>query len=253
MSMEEIIKKIIAENGINFLENTDGFITEFEKIAPDMKKEKSILKLALEIGTADYFINVPENIMSIISSISLARDNMKGVLTENLIETIVSSMISAVITDSFKICGADSVMISEGFAESVKKNAEEVKQILSEKKCEYNSDDDFVIGSGVLSKYLGKGGDVVIPDSVKVIGRGAFAGFSQHYSTEDDDDGIEWHENNSCVGLVTVKIPESVEQIESEAFWGCKNLRKITMSRKTKFENNSFSECHPNIKIIYTD
>ena len=247
--MEEIIKKIIAENGMDFLKNTDKFIAEFEKIAPDMKKEKSILKLALEIGTADYFINIPENIMNIISSISLARDNMKGVLTENLIETIVSSMISAVIADSFKVCGADSVMISEGFAESVKKNAEEVKQILSEKK-EYNSD-DFVIGSGVLSKYLGKGGDVVIPDGVKIIGDSAFTKHKHNYNSRENR---EWGEISGCVALVSVTIPQSVEEIEENAFFGCRNLRKVTMSRKTKVANTAFNGCRKDIiKFEYTD
>lgn len=33
---------------------------------------------------------------------------------------------------------------------------------------------DFVIENGVLKKYLGNGGDVVIPDGVYEIGRSAF-------------------------------------------------------------------------------
>lgn len=34
---------------------------------------------------------------------------------------------------------------------------------------------DFVIENGVLKKYKGKGGDVVIPDSVTSIGKEAFS------------------------------------------------------------------------------
>ena len=35
---------------------------------------------------------------------------------------------------------------------------------------------DFVIENGVLKKYTGKGGDVVIPEDVKEIGENAFEG-----------------------------------------------------------------------------
>ena len=35
--------------------------------------------------------------------------------------------------------------------------------------------DEFVINAGVLEKYLGAGGDIVIPDGITAIGRNAFA------------------------------------------------------------------------------
>ena len=35
---------------------------------------------------------------------------------------------------------------------------------------------DFVIENGVLKKYVGSGGDVVIPEEVTAIGNGAFSG-----------------------------------------------------------------------------
>lgn len=37
-----------------------------------------------------------------------------------------------------------------------------------------SSDSDFVIKNGVLEKYTGKGGDVVIPNGVTNIGKYAF-------------------------------------------------------------------------------
>ena len=49
--------------------------------------------------------------------------------------------------------------------------------------------DEFVINEGVLEKYLGAGGDVVIPDGVEEIEAEAFA---------------------YCDGLTSVVIPDSV-------------------------------------------
>ena len=38
-----------------------------------------------------------------------------------------------------------------------------------------NNDSDFIIVDGVLTEYIGPGGDVVIPDGVKEIKLGAFS------------------------------------------------------------------------------
>ncbi len=65
---------------------------------------------------------------------------------------------------------------------------------------------DFDIQNGVLVKYKGKGGNVVIPNTVKSIGRVAFYG---------------------CQSLTNVTIPNSVESIGRVAFYGCWNLKTV--------------------------
>ena len=62
---------------------------------------------------------------------------------------------------------------------------------------------DFTIEDGVLIKYNGAGGDVVIPDGVKEIGSQAF-----------------WE----CIGMVSVTIPAGVTIIGDVAFYKCENL-----------------------------
>lgn len=69
-------------------------------------------------------------------------------------------------------------------------------------------DDEFEIEDGVLYKYHGTGGDIVIPKSVIVICDHAF---------ED------------CAGLTSVTIPPSVKLIGKDAFRNCTNLVEVDM------------------------
>jgi hypothetical protein len=67
---------------------------------------------------------------------------------------------------------------------------------------------DFVIENGVLKKYQGQGGDVVIPEGVTSIGDSAFTG---------------------CSSLTSVVIPEGVTSIGDCAFWGCRSLTSVVI------------------------
>ena len=70
------------------------------------------------------------------------------------------------------------------------------------------ANEEFAIEDGVLTEYNGNGGDVVIPDSVTIIGRNAF---------------------ERCRSLTSVTIPNSVTSIGSGAFYGCSGLTSITI------------------------
>ena len=62
---------------------------------------------------------------------------------------------------------------------------------------------DFIIENGVLKKYVGPGGDVVIPKDVTSIGVGAFDG---------------------CTNLTSSVLPDGVISFYDWAFDGCTNL-----------------------------
>ena len=83
---------------------------------------------------------------------------------------------------------------------------------------------EFVITKkGVLTKYNGPGGDVVIPEGVKAIGERVFYG---------------------CKSLKSVTIPEGVTEIGGFAFRGCTELREVTAPKSVKtIGRYAFGDC----------
>ena len=82
---------------------------------------------------------------------------------------------------------------------------------------------DFQIENGVLVKYTGNGGDVVIPEGVTSIGDWAFY---------------------ECSSLTSVTIPDGVTSIEDDAFRYCENLTSVTISDSvTSIGDRAFSSC----------
>jgi len=71
-------------------------------------------------------------------------------------------------------------------------------------------DSDFVVVNGVLTDYLGPGGNLLIPNHLGITSIG------------------DWAFGN-CTGLTAVTIPESITRIESTAFRGCTNLTDVNI------------------------
>ena len=111
--------------------------------------------------------------------------------------------------------------------------AKPVKIADPEKRAAEETDvQDFEIENGVLVRYHGLGGHVVIPDSVTGIGDRAFLGSNvTGVVIPAGVTGIGRSAFSGCHYLSDMVIPESVTSIGERAFWGCHNLTSIAIPR----------------------
>lgn len=92
---------------------------------------------------------------------------------------------------------------------------------------------DFQIEYGMLVKYTGKGGDVVIPSGVTNIGYNALYG---------------------CTSLTSVVIPDGVTVIGCCAFYGCTRLTSVIITNGvTSIKNEAFRDCKCLSSIVLPD
>lgn len=94
------------------------------------------------------------------------------------------------------------------------------------------ADSDFVIENGVLTKYTGSGGNVVIPNGVTRIGDYAFWGCTDltNVTLSNSITEIGWGAFIECSSLTSITIPNSVTKIGSSVFDGCTNLKEINVN-----------------------
>lgn len=106
---------------------------------------------------------------------------------------------------------------------------------------------DFKINkNGMLTKYIGSGGDVVIPDGVKSIGYAAF--YNQYhlrsvtFSQSVTSIGNQAFED--CKNLAQIELPIGLQTIGSTAFRGCINLEEIILPTTVEsIGTSAFSNC----------
>ena len=93
---------------------------------------------------------------------------------------------------------------------------------------------DFVIENGVLKKYDGPGGNLVVPDDVTSIGTEAFGNCADLTSVilPNSVTSIDNGAFLNCSGLFSISLPAGLERIGAYAFCDCKSLASISMANK---------------------
>ena len=98
-----------------------------------------------------------------------------------------------------------------------------------------------------LFNYLGSPSlkEMVIPDSIKVICDNSISGFHiQNLTLTLGLKKIGYSNFQNCTDLIEVRIPDSVIELGSDAFYGCKSLQKVYLSNSLKtISSFSFNKC----------
>lgn len=103
---------------------------------------------------------------------------------------------------------------------------------------------DFTIEDGVLTKYLGYEKEIVIPKGVKTIGKAAFLGCTMTKVTLPDSIAqIQEEAFKNCKNLIEIVIPDNVWGIEESAFKGCSSLHRVELSDGLHVGMSAFEDC----------
>lgn len=116
-------------------------------------------------------------------------------------------------------------------------------------------DEEFRISGSTLMSYLGEDEFVSIPDSVKVIGEGAFAGNTTLQSVEFPDgiESIRYNAFGDCTALKSITIPDSVTKVSPGAFKGCSALESVEIGENvSSWGSGVFNGCS-SLKELYVD
>jgi hypothetical protein len=113
-----------------------------------------------------------------------------------------------------------------------------------------SSDFTFNADKGEITKYIGAGGDVVIPSeingvAVKAIGEAFSGNLTVTSVVIPDSVGIIWASAfDNCENLKTVKIGNGVRRISSGAFINCKKLTDVTFGNSLiTVDMGAFAAC----------
>ena len=115
---------------------------------------------------------------------------------------------------------------------------------------------DFEIENDVLKKYKGKGGKVVIPNSVTSSGDNAFWECSRLTSVviPNSVTSIDAGAFRECWTLTSVVIPNSVTSIGNSVFYGCSSLTSVEIPNSvTSIGHSAFENCTSLTSVVIPD
>ena len=114
----------------------------------------------------------------------------------------------------------------------------------------------FTVENGVLTSYHGGQDIVMIPATVRVIGKDVFnsTGFIKEVVIPGTVTKIESHAFAHCTGLKSINLPNSITEIASDAFLDCTSLTSIELpGALTEIPTDCFFGCTSLQSVTFPD
>ena len=211
-----------------------GFVTTANILFPNMEDEMSFEDFFSLIGVDDYEYLAGEGVVSGEGWLRFMYHDMEVMMNTNEPATgggwdftgaeIVKSNAPVSIVDP-EISNTNSGL------------ADAMQPVVNTAEFEVLENED---GSVTIERYVGSGGDVVIPaeiDGKPVSAIGNVVGTIGAFQ--------------DCTNVTSVVIPDGVVEIQDNAFYGCTNLEVVTVpSSVTLLRNCAFSDC-PKLRALY--
>lgn len=215
-------------NRLNHCAFVDNSIVKSVSI-PDSVTE--ISKQAFLNCTSLKSVTIPKSVTSILEGAFCGCSSLESVVIPDGVGKIgiqafsnCTSLKSLFVSDSVELIGTQAFAFCSSL-ESVRlpQNIKTINGSVFYDDYKLADDNGFIVIDGVLRGYLNKTNDIVIPDSVRVIGTRVF---------EKD------------ISIKSVFIPSSVKVIGSHAFEGCSALQNVTISEGVEvIESGAFKDC----------
>lgn len=224
-----------AEKAMNELEDQlkcAGFLTTASILFPDMEDDMSFEDFFSSIGVDDY-----EYIEDDTAAAGWLRFTYHGM--EVMVNT---NEVNA--AGGWDFTGAEIVksnapvsIVDPEISNTNSDLADAMQPVVNTAEFEVLENED---GSVTIERYIGSGGDVVIPaeiDGKPVSAIGNVVGTIGAFQ--------------DCTNVTSVVIPDGVVEIQDNAFYGCTNLEVVTVpSSVTLLRNCAFSDC-PKLRALY--
>lgn len=280
MTIQEAVKEIFSQKGIDIFKDAKTFLAWLDDLAPEHKKERMIFKRNVDDSILNLFIDdtLPVNtrlvrIKTHLEDYGLADDSITLIIETfgkplGFEKTIEDLKIKNIIAERI-YTPASKINNTTQKVEEITLNDDALKLLGYVNKntiTKLNILGTFSTPSGIAYKITAIENSifanctslthVVIPNTVKTIGLNAFKGCSslKQITIPDSVKFIGASAFENCSSLTVITIPNGVTEICPKTFCGCKSLTILNIPDTVKkIGEEAFVDCASLSKVIIPD